>query len=177
VDDAARRVARSAEGGAEFVPGCDAAVARSEHAIGATLPGELDRAYRTIRSAAPRATVVVLGCARLFGDDVSCAAAHGVIAAEARKLNRIADDLDKVVAARAAAAGFGYVISLRRFAGHDMCTAVPGSTANSSTPQTPTTPPATATPAASPLHSPVQPTRRPPKPMSLPPIVFATRYG
>lgn len=106
-------------------PGCDTAVAHSAHAISTTLPGELDRAYRTIRSAAPNATVVVLGYARLFGDDVSCAAADGVTAAEAGKLNRIADDLDRVVADRAAAAGFVYVSSLRRFAGHDMCAADP----------------------------------------------------
>lgn len=109
----------------DFSPGCDLAVAHSEHAIRAELPGKLDRAYATIRAAAPHATVVVLGYARLFGDDVSCAAADGVTASEAARLNRIADDLDRVVADRAAAAGFAYVSSIRRFTGHDMCAADP----------------------------------------------------
>lgn len=109
----------------DWSPGCDTAVAHSEHVIRHELPGELDRAYATIRAAAPNATVVVLGYARLFGPDVGCAAADGVTAAEARQLNRIADDLDKAIAARAAAAGFVYVSSIRHFTGHDMCAADP----------------------------------------------------
>ncbi len=109
----------------DWSPGCDTAVADSEHAIRDELPGELDRAYATVRAAAPNATVVVLGYARLFGDNLSCAAADGVTSAEAAKLNRIADHLDKAVAGRAAAAGFVYVSSIRRFSGHGMCAADP----------------------------------------------------
>lgn len=106
-------------------PTCDSAIDDTNSQIKNDLPGKLDKAYATIRSNAPDATVVVLGYARLFGKDISCPAANGVSADEAGKLNGVADNLDAVIGDRARAAGFSYQSSLRSFSGHDVCASDP----------------------------------------------------
>jgi hypothetical protein len=69
--------------------------------------------------------VVVLGYGRLFGKDLSCAAADGITAQEAVWANEVADLLDTTVAGRVAAAGFVYKSSIKSFSGHDVCTTSP----------------------------------------------------
>jgi lysophospholipase L1-like esterase len=84
------------------------------------LPGRLDTAYASIRGRAPNATVVVLGYPRLVEPNGSC-----LSTAKRSALNRGADALHEVIAARAAAAGFRYVDARARFAGHGACGSAP----------------------------------------------------
>lgn len=104
---------------------CDAAVAEANHKIHDELPAKLDAAYAAIRSGAPNAQVVVLGYARFFGSDLSCAAADGVTQEEAADLNGVADNLDAVIRAEATEDGFTYQSGIVPFTGHDVCARTP----------------------------------------------------
>lgn len=116
-------------------PNCQAAVDEANGKIENELPGKLDKAYAAITEGAPNVEeVVVLGYARFFGEDVSCAAAHGISAAEATWLNGVADNLDVVVRDRATASGFTYRSSIRAFTGHDVCAPDPYLNGNSFSP-------------------------------------------
>jgi lysophospholipase L1-like esterase len=112
--------------GGTFSPTCSSAVATANNRITSELPGKLDAVYAAIRAGAPNArAVAVLGYGRFFGSNLSCAAAKGITSTEAGLLNGIADNLDAVIGARAAAAGFSYVSAIGPFTGHDVCAADP----------------------------------------------------
>lgn len=81
-----------------------------------TLPAKLDATYATIRNRAPNATVVVLGYPRLVEPNGTC-----MSTTKRSALNRGADALHEVIAARAGAAGFRYVDARAHFAGHGAC--------------------------------------------------------
>lgn len=104
---------------------CENATNEAKAKITNELPAKLDRTYAAIRAKAPNATVVVLGYGRLFGKDLSCAAANGITAQEAVWANEVADLLDTTVAGRVAAAGFVYKSSIKSFSGHDVCSTSP----------------------------------------------------
>lgn len=109
-----------------FSPTCTSAVSAANSRIANELPAKLDAVYAAITAAAPGArAVVVLGYGRFFGDSLSCDAARGVTRAEAGLLNGVADNLDAVLAARAAAAGFSYRSAIGPFTGHDVCASDP----------------------------------------------------
>lgn len=80
------------------------------------LPGALDQAYAGVRAAAPGAHVVVTGYPRLFSPE------HGpylnASPEEQVRLNAAADQLNAVLAAAAARAGFQFVDVTDRFVGH-----------------------------------------------------------
>ncbi|NYI79144.1 SGNH/GDSL hydrolase family protein [Nocardioides panzhihuensis] len=104
---------------------CENAANDTKAKITNELPAKLDRAYAAIRAKAPSATVAVLGYPRLFGNDLSCAAADGITAQEAVWANEISDMLDTTTADRAAAAGFSYKSSIASFTKHDVCAVTP----------------------------------------------------
>ncbi len=112
--------------GGTFSPTCSSAVATANDRITSELPGELDAVYAAIRAGAPNArAVAVLGYGRFFGSNLSCAAARGITSTEAGLLNGVSDNLDAVIGARAAAAGFSYASAIGPFTGHDVCAADP----------------------------------------------------
>ncbi|MGY4644947.1 SGNH/GDSL hydrolase family protein [Cellulomonas sp. URHB0016] len=95
---------------------CAGAVALVDSRITSQLPLLLDTVYAGIAAAAPHARVVVTGYPRLFstrdGDYLAASPA------ELGALNAAADNLDAVIAAAAARAGFRFVDVRKRFAGH-----------------------------------------------------------
>ncbi|GAA4668884.1 SGNH/GDSL hydrolase family protein [Nocardioides nanhaiensis] len=99
---------------------CDAAVDGAQAFIAGTLPGRLGTLYSGIRSRATTARVVVVGYPRVFmGED--CNALTWFSPQEQTRLNQTADQLNAVLAARAAAAGFAFVNPTSRFTGHAVC--------------------------------------------------------
>jgi lysophospholipase L1-like esterase len=103
---------------------CTAAVEAARGYVVTILPAQLDATYRDIRSRAPRARVIVLGYPKLFELTPSCGW-FGLSLAKRTILNRGADTLAGVIAARAAAAGFDYVDVRTVFAGHGICAGIP----------------------------------------------------
>lgn len=99
---------------------CDAAIDGAQAFISGTLPGRLTTLYSGIRSRATAARVVVVGYPRVFmGED--CNALTWFSPEEQARLNQTADQLNGVLAARAAAAGFAFVNPTSRFTGHAVC--------------------------------------------------------
>ncbi len=90
-----------------------------------TLPGLLDRTYQAIRAKAPHARVVVLGYPRLFDETNASCGIAGMSLPKRRILNDGADELARVIGARAEAAGFTYVDVRERFDTHGACASSP----------------------------------------------------
>ncbi|WP_069160338.1 SGNH/GDSL hydrolase family protein [Nocardia altamirensis] len=97
---------------------CDRAVATAIAYANNTLPGRLDGLYRDIKAKAPKATVIVMGYPRLFERDV-CPLSFSLHKRDS--LNRAADELAKVTAARARNAGLTFADPRQAFAGHGIC--------------------------------------------------------
>ncbi|MBD3782203.1 MAG: SGNH/GDSL hydrolase family protein [Micrococcales bacterium] len=106
-------------------PLCRATVSSVNRKIDTQLPAKLDATYADIRTRAPGAEVIVVGYPKPFGTDVSCSQASGVNSRESVLLDDVAAHLDRVVAARAAAAGFTYLDPVPAFTGHDVCAPTP----------------------------------------------------
>lgn len=104
---------------------CRSTVSKVSARIDTELPAKLDATYADIRTRAPGAKVMVVGYPKPFGASVSCAQASGVNSRESMLLNDVAGRLDRVVAARAAAAGFTYLDPVPSFTGHDVCATTP----------------------------------------------------
>lgn len=99
---------------------CNTAVDRANAYIDRTLPGALGTLYASVRSRAPRATVVVSGYPRIFnGED--CNAFTWFSPAEEARLNATADRLNGKLAAAASARGFAFANPTSRFVGHAVC--------------------------------------------------------
>jgi lysophospholipase L1-like esterase len=86
--------------------------------IHSELPGRLDTTYATIKEAAPRAKLVVLGYPRLFTPDDGC---RTLSAPKRQVLNDAADQLSDEVARAAERAGARYVDVREAFADHGVC--------------------------------------------------------
>jgi lysophospholipase L1-like esterase len=99
---------------------CNALLRASRDTTESTLAPRLDRVYDAIRSRAPDATVVVLGYPRLFSRS-ACFGTAGLTAAERTNANLLSDEIDRVTAARAAAAGFTFASTVVPFTGHAIC--------------------------------------------------------
>lgn len=97
---------------------CDRAVTTATTAMHGPLNGQLDRAYRAIRSKAPNARVAVVGYPRLF-ELGSCGTEMSQH--KRSRLNQAADTLASVTANRAAAAGFSFIDTRGVFHGHGVC--------------------------------------------------------
>ncbi|MCW8194735.1 SGNH/GDSL hydrolase family protein [Proteobacteria bacterium 005FR1] len=85
------------------------------------LPAKLDAAYAAIKNAAEKAVIMHVGYPRFFGDNVWCWQADGTTENEAFALNGVADNLDRVIANRAGAAGVTHISVIQQFTGHDVC--------------------------------------------------------
>lgn len=98
---------------------CLNAVANARAFADNQLPGLLDQVYAAIKSRAPGAHVVVMGYSRLYKIGGSCW--FGIGDTKRRALNGAADELDTVIAKRAADAGFTFGDVRPPFTGHEVC--------------------------------------------------------
>jgi lysophospholipase L1-like esterase len=100
---------------------CSAALDNTRANLEVTLGAALDRVYTTVESrAALGAAVIVLGYPRVFSS-TSCFGTLGISSTERTKANALADALDGVIAAHAAADGVTYKSALAAFTGHAVC--------------------------------------------------------
>jgi lysophospholipase L1-like esterase len=98
-------------------------VAQARSFVDKSLPGLLDDLYKAIRAKGPRARVVVLGYPRMYKVPGDCLLGLGDRARSA--INAAADDLDGVIAKRAADHGFAFADVRPAFGGHELCAASP----------------------------------------------------
>lgn len=101
---------------------CEKRAGKARDFVRDQLPGRLDATYATIRSAAPRAELVVLGYPRLFTPDDQC---RTLSKRKRQALNDAADELSDVIGAAASRAGARYVDVREAFADHGVCAAEP----------------------------------------------------
>jgi len=104
---------------------CAATVASALETLGTEIPGKLDATYADIRRKAPNARVVVLGYPILFDVTTTYCGVGGMSIPKRRSINNGAAELNKVIAARARAAGFTWSDVTDEFAGHGICAASP----------------------------------------------------
>lgn len=99
---------------------CTSSIDAAQATISRTLPDRLSTLYSSIRSAAPNASVVVVGYPRLFmGED--CNALTWFAPEEQTRLNATADQLNSRLRSAASAAGFTFVDPTTPFVGHAVC--------------------------------------------------------
>jgi lysophospholipase L1-like esterase len=99
---------------------CSSALDATRASLATFLGPRLDTVYRAIRSRALTASAVVLGYPRLFSS-ASCFGTFGISLTERMKANQLADALDQLSAARAAAADLTYKSAIAPFTGHAVC--------------------------------------------------------
>ncbi|WP_369356185.1 SGNH/GDSL hydrolase family protein [Streptomyces sp. cg2] len=102
---------------------CLARIAQARTYIDNTLPGKLDTVYTAIKNKAPNAHVVVLGYPRFYELDGDCAV--GLTEKSRAAVNAAADDIDGVIAKRAADHGYAFADVNPAFAGHELCSGSP----------------------------------------------------
>ncbi|MGW5170000.1 SGNH/GDSL hydrolase family protein [Streptomyces nodosus] len=102
---------------------CVSATAGARSYMDRTLPGDLDRLYRTIRKKAPAAHVVVLGYPHLYKRPGGCTS--GLPDSSRSAINNTVDHLNTVTAKRAADHGFTFADVRPAFSGHEICSAAP----------------------------------------------------
>ncbi len=102
---------------------CTARVAKARTFVKGTLPGLLDTAYDAIRAKGPHARVVVLDYPHLYQVPGGCAL--GLSDTSRRAIDSAADDLDGVIAKRAADHGFAFADVRDAFKGHELCSSAP----------------------------------------------------
>lgn len=98
-------------------------VAKARAYVDTTLPGLLDRTYDAIHDRGPRAHVVVLGYPHFYRRPGTCLL--GLSDASRKAVNGAADDIDGVIAKRAADHGFAFADVRDSFAGHELCSGDP----------------------------------------------------
>ncbi|MGW1074581.1 SGNH/GDSL hydrolase family protein [Streptomyces sp. NPDC002537] len=103
--------------------GCLDRIAQARSYIHDTLPGQLDQVYSAISAKAPAARVVVLGYPRFYQLGGSCIT--GLSETKRSAINDAADDIDSVIAKRAADHGFAYADVNTTFGGHEICSGDP----------------------------------------------------
>ena len=100
---------------------CSAALDSTRASLATVLNNRLDTVYTAIRNqAAAGARVVVLGYPRIFQSG-GCLGTFGISSTERAKANQLADALDGVIGARAAAFLFTYKSALAPFSTHAVC--------------------------------------------------------
>ena len=104
---------------------CSAALDRTRANLETTLGGPLDSVYSAVKSrAAFSAKIIVLGYPRVFSS-FGCFGTLGISSTERAKANALADALDQVTAAHAAAGGVTYTSAIASFTGHAVCSSSP----------------------------------------------------
>jgi lysophospholipase L1-like esterase len=99
---------------------CASDVTTATGKINNTLPGRLSTLYAAMKSRAPQARFIILSYPRVLGSS-GCIATTGVSASERSQLGTLEDNLNSKIRTAATAAGFTYVNSDTRFAGHNVC--------------------------------------------------------
>jgi lysophospholipase L1-like esterase len=100
---------------------CSAALDNTRANLETTLGASLDRVYTSVKArAAFAAKIIVLGYPRVFSS-VGCFGTFGISSTERTKANALADALDQVIAAHAAADGVTYRSAIGAFTGHAVC--------------------------------------------------------
>jgi lysophospholipase L1-like esterase len=104
---------------------CSAALDSTRANVDTTLGASLDQVYTTVKTrAAFGAKIIVLGYPRVFSG-TGCFGTLGISSAEQTKANALADALDQVIAAHAAADGVTYKSAIGAFTGHAVCSTSP----------------------------------------------------
>ncbi|MFC1403651.1 MULTISPECIES: SGNH/GDSL hydrolase family protein [Streptacidiphilus] len=98
---------------------CLSAVSTAETYINGPLAAKLDATYAAISAHAPNAHVVVLDYPHLYQVPGTCL--FGISDTSRNAINGAADELDSVIAKRAANAGFTFVDVRGAFTGHEIC--------------------------------------------------------
>ncbi|MGW4940282.1 SGNH/GDSL hydrolase family protein [Actinoplanes sp. NPDC004185] len=104
---------------------CAATVALAMQVLRTEMTAKLDGTYADIRRKAPHARVVVLGYPILFDETVVNCGIGGMSIAKRKSINGGAAELNELIAARAAAAGFTWSDVTDEFAGHGICAPTP----------------------------------------------------
>jgi lysophospholipase L1-like esterase len=100
---------------------CSAALDSARANLDTTLGAALDRVYTAVKSrAAFGAKILVLGYPRVFSSS-GCLGTFGISSTERAKANALADALDQITAAHAAADGATYTSAIGAFTGHAVC--------------------------------------------------------
>ncbi|MEW1655400.1 MULTISPECIES: SGNH/GDSL hydrolase family protein [unclassified Streptomyces] len=102
---------------------CLSRVAQARTYIGSTLPGQLDSVYSAIANKAPSAHVVALGYPHFYKLNGTCIA--GLSEKSRAAIDAAADDINGVIAKRAANHGFAFADVNSTFAGHELCSGSP----------------------------------------------------
>jgi hypothetical protein len=89
------------------------------------MTAKLDGTYADIRREAPNARVVVLGYPILFDETAATCGLGGMSIPKRKSINAGAAELNRLIAARATAAGFTFSDVTDEFAGHGICAATP----------------------------------------------------
>lgn len=97
---------------------CLSRIATARSYITSTLPARLDSLYTAISTKAPSAHVVVLGYPRFYKTGTTCI---GLSDTKRSAINAAADQLDSLLATRAAAHGFSFGDVRTTFTGHEIC--------------------------------------------------------
>jgi lysophospholipase L1-like esterase len=104
---------------------CSAALDSTRANLETTLGASLDGVYTTVKSrAAFGAKIIVLGYPRVFSS-AGCFGTLGISSTERTKANALADALDQLIAAHAAADGVTYMSAIGAFTGHAVCSSSP----------------------------------------------------
>lgn len=99
---------------------CAGDITTANGKINGILPGRLSTLYAAMKSRAPQARFIILGYPRVLGSS-GCFATTGVSASERSSLGTLEDNLNAKIKSAATAAGFTYVNSDSKFAGHNVC--------------------------------------------------------
>ncbi|KUL33826.1 lipase [Streptomyces sp. NRRL F-4489] len=102
---------------------CLARIAQARTYIDNTLPGKLDSVYTAIANKAPSARVVALGYPHFYKLNGVCSA--GLSEKSRAAINAAADDINGVIAKRAADHGFRFADVNTTFTGHELCSGSP----------------------------------------------------
>jgi lysophospholipase L1-like esterase len=103
---------------------CSATIAAGLRILDTELPGRLDAVYEAVKTTAPDATVVVTGYPLMF-NGTDCNPLTFFTRSEMAAINDGTEQLNDVVQARSAAAGFRYVDAESAFNGHAWCDSQP----------------------------------------------------
>lgn len=99
---------------------CSSDINTANGKINNTLPGRLNTLYAAMKSRAPQARFMILSYPRVLGSS-GCFATIGVSSSERTSLTSLQANLNAKIKTAATAAGFTYINSDSRFAGHHVC--------------------------------------------------------
>lgn len=102
---------------------CLSRIAEARSFVDKSLPGLLDTAYDAIHAKGPHAHVVVVGYPHFYEVPGDCWV--GLSDTSRNAVNAAADDLDGVIAKRAADHGFTFADVRGTFTGHELCSGSP----------------------------------------------------